>query len=69
MEIHRANVGHLRRGEHWALWIEGKNSQRIIALRDDLIPLLQSYLEALAAVVGELARHSPLFISLVVLNK
>ncbi len=63
VEIHRANVGDLRRGEHWDLWIEGKNSQRIIALRDDLIPLLQSYLEALMAVVGELDDRSPLFIS------
>ena len=63
VEIHRANVGDLRRGEHWDLWIEGKNSQRIIALRDDLIPLLQSYLEALSAVIGELAHHLPLFIS------
>ena len=63
VEIHRANVGDLRRGEHWDLWIEGKNSQRIIALRDDLIPLVQSYLEALATVVGELDPHGPLFIS------
>ncbi|MGB5632376.1 MAG: phage integrase N-terminal SAM-like domain-containing protein, partial [Waterburya sp.] len=63
VEIHRANVGDWRRGEHWDLWIEGKNSQRIIALRDDLIRLVESYLEALSLVVGELDNHSPLFIS------
>ncbi len=63
VEIHRANVGDLRRGEHWDLWIEGKNSQRIIALRDDLIPLLQSYLEALSVLVDKLDDRDPLFIS------
>ena len=63
VEIHRANVGDLRRGAHWDFWIEGKNSQRIIAIRDDLIPLLESYLEALALAFGELNNHSPLFIS------
>ncbi len=63
VEIHRANVGDLRRGEHWDLWIEGKNSQRIIPLRDDLIPLLQSYLEALSAIVDPLDDRDPLFIS------
>ncbi len=63
VEIHRANVGDLRRGEHWDFWIEGKNSQRIIALRDDLIPLVKSYLEALAVVVEPLDEQSPLFIS------
>ena len=63
VEIHRANVGDLRRGEHWDLWIEGKNSQRIIPLRDDLITLLQSYLEALSAIVEPLDDRDPLFIS------
>ncbi len=47
VEIHRANVGDLRRGEHWDLWIDGKNSQRIIALRDDLIPLSNLILKLL----------------------
>lgn len=63
VEIHRANIGDLRCGAHWDLWIEGKNSQRIIALRDDLIPLLESYLEALTILLGELNNQEPLFIS------
>jgi len=63
VEIHRANVGDLRREEHWDLWIEGKNSQRLIALRDDLMLLCQSYLDALTILLGELDNHSPLFIS------
>ena len=65
VEIHRANIGDFRKdGSDWDLLVQGKNSDRLIPLRPDLVPLLQSYLEEIATIIEEPLSDSALFISL-----